>query len=476
MNGILISATRRSSGKTTVTLGIAAALARRGTVVQTFKKGLDYIDPMWLGRAAGRPCRTLDFHTMSADEIKAAYAVHLRDADLGLVEGNKGLFDGLDVEGTDSNAALASLLDLPVVLVIDTRGMTRGIAPLIKGYEVFDEDIRIAGIILNQVDGPRHEGKLRAALERYTDVPVLGVIGHNPEIGIAERHLGLVPANEAREADDKIAAIADIVEQGVDMEGLRALARTPVRLVPSGGLAKGPAPAPDVRIAIARDAAFGFYYADDLEALARAGARLVPFDTLRDARLPAADGLFIGGGFPETHAARLAANQPLRHDIRRALEAGLPAYAECGGLMYLCQSLLWRGRRHEMAGFIPADAIMHERPVGHGYMRLRETDAAPWPAMGAARGTFPAHEFHYASLENLPDGLSYAYEVTRGYGIDGRRDGLVLGNLLAAFSHQHDTAANRWAERFVGFVRAQRSLREAWSAEAAVASGSCRWR
>ncbi len=469
MNGILVSAIHKSSGKTTVTLGIAAALARRGAIVQTFKKGPDYIDPMWLGRAGGRPCRNLDFHTMSHDEIVTAFATHARDADFALVEGNKGLFDGVDVEGSDSNAALARLLGLAVILVVDTRGMTRGIAPLIKGYQTFEEDIRIAGIVLNQVGGPRHEGKLRAALERYADVPVLGAVGRHPEIEIAERHLGLVPANEADAAGGKIAAIARIVEREVDLESLEAACR----LAAKPRIVGGPAPASGsaatgVRIAIARDAAFGFYYPDDLEALVRAGATLVPFDTLRDPGLPDADGLFIGGGFPETQAAGLAANEPLRRDIRLALEAGMPAYAECGGLMYLCRSLEWQGRRYDMVGFVPGDAVMRQRPVGRGYVRLRETGAAPWPGKVGAGTAIPAHEFHYAALENLADGLSYAYQVERGYGIDGSRDGLVLGHLLAAFSHQRDAAANRWAERFVAFVRAYRSPQR-WGAVEMVA-------
>jgi cobyrinic acid a,c-diamide synthase len=397
---------------------------------------------------------------------------HTRDADLGIVEGNKGLFDGVDVEGTDSNAELARLLGAPVVLVVDTRGMTRGIAPLVKGYEAFGEELHIAGIILNQVGGPRHEGKLRAALERYTDVPVLGAVGRHPEAVIAERHLGLVPANEADAADEKIAAVADMIEREVDIErlGVVACGLTTAHDLRAPSRAR-PARPRDVRIAIARDAAFGFYYPDDLEALARAGAELVTFDTLRDGDLPDADGLFIGGGFPETQAAALAGNEALRRDIRLALEAGMPAYAECGGLMYLCRGLVWQGKRHEMVGFVPGDAVMHARPVGRGYVRLRETGAAPWPGAEGAGRAFAAHEFHHASLENLPNGLTYAYEVERGHGIDGRRDGLVLGNLLAGFSHQRDTAANRWAERFVGFVRSCGFRRGPEIIRAAAASG-----
>jgi len=473
-NGLLISAIHKSSGKTTVTVGIARALARRGIAIQSFKKGPDYIDPMWLSRAAGRPCVNLDFHTMSDEEIASAFVARGGGADLAIVEGNKGLFDGVDVEGADSNAALAAQLGLPVVLVVDTRGMTRGIAPLIRGYESFaGDDLRIAGVILDQVGGPRHEGKLRAALERYTDTPVLGAVGRHPEIGIDERHLGLVPANEASAAEAKIEAIADIVEREIDIErlGVAACLTWPSA---GGGTVRRfdpPTSPADVRIAIARDRAFGFYYPDDLDAFAAAGAELVPFDTFRDSQLPPVDGLFVGGGFPEVHAADLAANESLRRDIRRALEVGLPAYAECGGMMYLCQGLHWQGQRHEMVGYLPAEAVMHQRPVGRGYVRLEETADGIWPADARSGQNLRAHEFHYASLEGLPDDLAYAFRVRRGYGIDGHRDGLILGNTLATFSHQRDVDSNRWVARFVDFVRSCGVSHKNREGEPAIAHG-----
>ncbi len=452
MNGVLIAALHKSSGKTTVTLGLAAAMTAGGINVQTFKKGPDYIDPMWLGRASGRACLNLDFHTMTASEIEATFFERSADADLAIVEGNKGLFDGVNLDGSDSNAALAAQLGLPVVLVVDTRGMTRGIAPVILGYQTFGSELRIAGVILNQVGGPRHESKLRAAIEHYTDVAVLGAIGRHPELQISERHLGLVPTNE----DDHVASVveqaAKVIEAGVDLELLGAQACV-------SGTARPSLPKPAattssrVRIGIAQDAAFGFYYPDDLESLSAAGAELVTIDTLNDPSLPEIDGLFVGGGFPETQAEKLSANTSLRGDIRQALAAGMPAYAECGGLMYLSRSLTWNGERHEMVGAVPGDAVMHATPVGRGYVRLRETADFPWPPSSAA--DVPVHEFHYASLENLPDDMAFAYQVLRGHGIDGKRDGLIVGNLLAIFSHQRNVQGNPWAERFVGFVRSK---------------------
>ena len=213
-----------------------------------------------------------------------------------------------------------------------------------------------------------------------------------------------------------------------------------------------PTAGPPVRIAWARDEAFGFYYADDLAALERAGAELVPFSPLRDEHLPAADGLLIGGGFPETHLERLAANRALATEIAAFIEAGGPAYAECGGLMYLARRLTWGEKQGKMVGVIPADVVMHERPQGRGYVRLAETAHHPWP-LG---GEIAAHEFHYSALENIGPGVEFAYRVVRGYGIDGRHDGIRYRNLLASYTHQRDTGRNHWAARFVDFVRRQR--------------------
>jgi len=457
MAHLLIAATHKSSGKTTVTTGLAAALARRGMTVQPFKKGPDYIDPMWLGRAAGNPCINLDFHCMQEAEIVAAFRRRDAAADISIVETNKGLFDGVDVEGRDSNAALAALLGAPVVLVIDTLGMTRGIAPLVLGYLNFDPAIRIAGAILNKVGGPRHEGKLRAALEFYTDLPVLGALGRDRALEIPERHLGLVPANEAGEANQTINRLAEAVAGGVDLDHIVAIAKS----AEGPRLAAVPVPVAtpkikDIRIGVARDAAFGFYYPDDLEALQTAGAEIVPFDCLNDKNLPDVDGLFIGGGFPETQMAALEANRGMLDSIRAAIRGGLPTYAECGGLMYLSRSLTWRGETRQMAGVIPGDAVMHARPQGRGYVVLEETGASPWPRpkpQTPVSAGYPAHEFHYASLENLPRDVTYAWRVLRGHGIDGQHDGIVQGNLLAGFSHLRDVEGDRWAARFARFVR-----------------------
>ncbi len=449
---LFLSAAHKSSGKTTVSIGLAAAFAARGLDVQTFKKGPDYIDPMWLARASGRPCFNLDFNTQTHAEIVQSVASRPADADLALIEGNKGLHDGVDLEGSDSSAALAKLAAAPVVLVIDILGMTRGVAPLVLGYQAFDPEVKIAGIILNKVGAARQESKARQAIERYTGIPVLGALPRDSGFTIEERHLGLMTPMETPASRAAIERVRQAVESGVNLDGLLEIAAKAPPLPASPALPAAPA-GQDIRIAIARDSAFGFYYSDDLEAFERAGARLCFFDVLADSQLPEAHGLFIGGGFPETQAAQLEANSSLRADIARKIRAGLPAYAECGGMMYLARSIRWGDTAHEMAGVIPADAVMHTKPQGRGLAVLEETAGALWPA--PPPGPIPAHEFHYASLENLDPSLRFAYKVTRGAGIGAGRDGIVLGNLLASFCHLRSTAANPWVDRFLSFVRAQ---------------------
>ena len=492
MPRLFVSAAHKSSGKTTVSVGIAAALRARGLVVQPFKKGPDYIDPMWLAAAAGRLCCNLDFHTMGRAEIQAEFVRRCEGSDLALIEGNKGLHDGVSVDGADSNAALAKLLAAPVVLVVDTRGITRGIAPLLQGYRDFDPGVWIAGVILNQVGGARHEAKLVRAVQTYTDIPVLGAIGRSPELALSAAHLGLVPPVEIEEADDRVERVARRIEADIDLDRVRGIAARAETLdttwietldttrtetldttrtetldtartetldtVPAETLDAGPAsrhPAPrarDVRIAIARDAAFCFYYPGDLEAIEAAGARLVPFDTLHDRAAPEADGIFIGGGFPERAMSALEANAPMRSSLRARIARGTPVYAECGGLMYLARRIRWNERVCEMVGAIPADVVMHRRPRGRGYVVLEPTGDAPWTPL--AKGPVHAHEFHHSSLENLAGAdWRYAYRVRRGHGIDGERDGIVIGSLLASYGHLRDVEGCRWAERFVAYVR-----------------------
>lgn len=449
IGGVMIAAGWRSSGKTSIATGLAAALVRRGLAVQPFKKGPDFIDPQWLSAAAGRDCRNLDLHLQGGEGVSAYCSRHIGDAAIALVEGNLGLHDGMASDGSDSNAALARRLGLPVILVLDARGMQRGAAAIVMGLAAFDPQLRIAGVILNRLAGARHEAKVREAIESHTGCKVLGAVREDARYALVERHLGLIPANEAPDATARVNALAAMIESSVDIPAVIAAASSATMPAPLARSGPARTTTSGPRIGIARDCAFGFYYPDDLEALREAGATLVPFDATCDARLPAIDALVIGGGFPETRAAALEANVPLRAAIRAAIEEGLPVYAECGGLMYLARTLTYGGRTYRMVGAIPADTVMHAKPVGKGYVTLAPTADHPW--CGAE--VLHAHEFHYSSVENIGPDVRFAYRVIRGHGVDGVRDGLVYRNVLASYAHLRSVGGNGWARRFVAHAR-----------------------
>ncbi|MDH5325075.1 MAG: hydrogenobyrinic acid a,c-diamide synthase (glutamine-hydrolyzing) [Gammaproteobacteria bacterium] len=457
MNHLLISAAHKSSGKTTLSIGLCRALSNRKLKVQAFKKGPDYIDPMWLGMATGRPCYNLDFNTMSSAEQRTLFAQSGRDADICLIEGNKGLYDGVDLYGSNSNAALAKLLRSPVIIVIDTQGMTRGVAPLVLGYQNFDPLVNIAGVILNKVGGSRHESKLRNVLEHYTSVPVLGAVHRNTELTLLERHLGLIPSNELAAAEQHIDTTGRIIAEQVNLDTVLELAQTAPSITVNTNETQQSSPQKTypVRIGIAKDAAFGFYYPDDLRAFEALGARLLPFSPLKDSKLPPVDGLFLGGGFPETHMDMLQHNDAMRTSIKEAIEAGLPVYAECGGLMYLCRQLHWENKTCSMVGALCADTVLEQKPQGRGYVRLKETHKHPWPKLPRAENEIAAHEFHYSKLINLDPNLEFAYEMQRGTGINGSNDGIIYKNVLACYTHQRNSNKHPWVERFLQFVTAQ---------------------
>jgi len=460
MSHIFISAAHKSSGKTTISIGLTAAIRSMGHSIQTYKKGPDYIDPMWLGRAAACPCYNLDFYTMRHTEIRDKFNLHMQTADVGLIEGNKGLYDGLDLDGSNSNAALASFLGAPVVLVIDSRGMTRGIAPLVLGYQQFDPDINIQGVIFNQVGGSRHEGKLRAILEHYTDVTVLGAVHKDSELNIDERHLGLIPSNEEHQADKKINYIENRIKEQVNLDQLLSIANTAIKPEATPDLTLGNTEEKnDIKIGIFKDESFGFYYPDDLEAMQHHGAELVYIDSLNDSSLPPIDGLFIGGGFPETQMQALEENQGLRESVRKTIESGLPTYAECGGLMYLSRSIQWKGKTFDMVGVVQGDIHMHKKPQGRGYIKLETTKEHPWGSNENQKTIF-AHEFHYSELCNIDHDYPYAYKVLRGMGIDGKHDGLIYKNLLANYGHLRNTQDNEWVKYFIKFIKSNKISRE----------------
>jgi cobyrinic acid a,c-diamide synthase len=448
MGQILISAANKSSGKTIVSTGLCAALHAQQKIVQPFKKGPDYIDPMWLSLASKRNCYNLDFWTQSHEEIIELFSHHSTQADISIIEANKGLYDGLDLHGSNSNAALAKLLGASVILVLDCRGTIRGIAPLLLGYQAFDPEVTIKGVILNFVGGPRHEAKLRKVVEHYTDLTVLGAIQRDAALSLEERHLGLIPSNELNQAHEKTQQLGELIAAQVDMKALLDCASP---LPESTASIQSHSIKPNVKIAYAKDAAFGFYYADDLDTFKRLGAELIPFDTLQDQSLPQADGLFIGGGFPEHRLTALQANQSLRADILKKLQNGMPAYAECGGLMYLTKSIQHDGQQASMVGLIDANCVMTAKPQGRGYTQFTENEHLLWQKNKIQ--VINAHEFHHSRLDNIADNCLYSFDIQRGEGIVNKKDGISIHNTLASYAHQRHTQQNPWIARFLGFVR-----------------------
>ncbi len=454
-SSFLLTATNKSSGKTIVSIGLASWLKQNDISVQCFKKGPDYIDSMWLTHASSRQCINLDFNTQTKDEIDECYLRYSDDADVVIVEGNKGLYDGIDVDGSDCNAALAEQLDLPVVLVVDCQGITRGIAPLLLGYTQFSEKLDFAGVILNKVASERHESKLIKAIQTYSDLRILGVLQRNADYEIEERHIGLIPSNEHHTATDWIQRAGRLIGDNIDCDRLIELTRSTQLPRSSQAIAarESHAGTRNIRLAVARDSVFGFYYADDIDRLKRTGVDISYFDCLRDRSLPAAEALFIGGGFPETHLKALEENRSLREEIRLFAENGGVIYAECGGLMYLCREISWQGQHAKMCGVFDADIILRPQAVGRGYVNVEPLATHPWPLK--TQHGINGHEFHYSEIGRMDFEPEYAYKVKRGRGVDGEYDGLVYKNVLATYMHQRHTSSNPWVDAFVNFIRSK---------------------
>ncbi len=459
----MISALRGGSGKTILSIGVIAALGRRGHTVWPFKKGPDYIDAGWLALAAGRPCYNLDTFMVPAPRVLSSFLAHSSPTGIAVIEGNRGLFDGIDIDGTTSSAELAKLLQTPVLMCIDATKTTRTAAAVVAGCEQFDRDVPLKGVILNRVAGARHETILRQSIESHCGVPVIGAVPKLSRQNFPERHMGLVPTPEHGWARDSIDAIAAIAEKHIDMAALIDIAaRAPVLAPPppipetpaTGGR---PSPAADPtapRIGIIRDSAFQFYYPENIAALSLAGADIVFFSPLATATIPEIDGLYIGGGFPETHAEALAQNVRFREKLKRLAESGLPIYAECGGLMYLGKELVLADRTYPMAGVLPISYGFSKRPQGHGYTVIAVDRPNPYFGVGSE---YRGHEFHYSRVLEWggPD-ADLVFRMRRGAGIWEGRDGACHKNVLATYTHLHALGAPSWAEAVVHMARSFR--------------------
>jgi cobyrinic acid a,c-diamide synthase len=464
---IIIAALRGGSGKTLLSIGIIAALSESGKSIAPFKKGPDYIDAGWLALAAGRPCYNLDSFLLSEDENLQSFLSHSIACDISVIEGNRGLYDGIDLQGSTSTAELAKLIECPVILCVDCTKITRTMAAVVAGCIQFDPQVAIKGVILNRVANPRHEKKLRDSIEHYCRIPVLGTIPKLSQQHFPERHLGLVPTPEHGWATDSIAAVTRIAQQHLDLNAIVEIAQQapelnaeigmrnaetraqrPVTSLPSvARRAKGGAQQPKPRIGILKDSAFQFYYPENIDALAAGGAEIIFISPLKDRGLPELDALYIGGGFPETHAQRLADNTKFSARLKALVEEGFPIYAECGGLMYLGENLVLEDKSYPMAGIFPLTFNFYRRPQGHGYTIFKVERENPYYKVGSEiRG----HEFHYSRVSNWTgDKNDLVFHMKRGVGIEKDRDGIVYKNVLATYTHIHAVGTPEWAEALV---------------------------
>jgi len=460
---IILAGLSGGSGKTFVSVGLCRALSRRGLTVAPFKKGPDYIDASWLGHAARHTACNLDPFLLPRETIAALFQEKARAADISVIEGNRGLFDGKDREGTCSTAELARQLEAPVILVLDATMMTRTAAAIVAGCRSFEPGMNLAGVILNRTAGERHRKILKDCIESLAGVPVLGSLPKMTDNPIPERHMGLVSDQEHAGREAALDAISEVVERWVDVDRLVEVAKNASEPAPAGAV---PWPVRTVTgegpvIGYVFDAALWFYYPENLEALERAGARLVKLSLLSAEPWPELDGLYLGGGFPETQAAELSANHVIRAYVRSLAAEGLPIYAECGGFMYLCEGLhlteQGRDMWHPLAGVFPVSTRLCARPQGLGYVEAQVVAENPFHPLGKR---IIGHEFHYSACtepSRPADMPAFALKMLRGHGMVDGSDGLYLGRTFAAYSHIHALGTPHWAP---SFVRAAQAYRE----------------
>jgi len=447
----MISSPQKSSGKTMVSVGIVSHFVSQGLSVQSFKKGPDFIDPMWLALASGKECYNLDPYLMGIEACCNSFLNNSgsNDNSLSLIEGNHGLHDGMALDGSDSSAGLAEVLKTPVLLVVDSRHTNRGIAALVMGMQAMPPRVTIAGVILNQVRSHRQEEKQKSAIEKFCNVPVVGAIPLDKGLVIPERHLGLTTVGETEGAEQFVQRAEDRVAHYCDMKRIRSLFYDAPALQRKNIDTSETKTDVKVKIGVFRDAAFCFYYPENLSALRNNGAELVFIDSLQNCSLPEIDGLYIGGGFPESFLDVLSTNKGMLKDVHERVEAGMPVYAECGGLIYLCRSASYGDKNYALVGLLPFDIGFQHYPAGHGYLDLKSRSDSPWFKEGVQ---VKAHEFHYSKPVEQSAECTYQFDVIRGNGITGKHDGLLYRNLFASYGHIHAIGNPGWAETFVSLV------------------------
>jgi len=456
--GVVIAGLRGGSGKTIISLGITAAWKARNITVAPFKKGPDYIDAGWLSRAAGRPCYNLDTYLCAQSVVQNSYLTHSKSCDVSLVEGNRGLFDGIDLEGTTSTSELAKLLNLPVVLVLDCTKSTRTMAAVLMGCMQFDPDINICGVVLNRLAGKRHEGKVRANIERFCNIPVLGAVPKLKQEDFPERHMGLVTSEEHGESDISLTRARQVAMDNIDLDQLFQVVTSfkkgqGLPIIDPGFDQKTVSEIntavdnDSVTIGVVRDSAFQFYYPDNIEALEKLGARIEYISPLSQSDIPDVDAIYMGGGFPETHATQLSANQAFRDNLKALSRKGVPIYAECGGLIFLGESICLDDTVYPMTGILPLRFGLSKRPQGHGYTEVEVVNDNPFYAIGdVLRG----HEFRYSKVLSIDyDDTDMAFKMVRGKGILEKKDGFFKDNTFGTYTHIHALGSTGWAPALI---------------------------
>ena len=452
MPRLVVAGLSGGSGKTIVSLGLLLTAQRRGLPVRAFKKGPDYIDAAWLAWATAVAVHNLDTFLMGFENVIASFALNAVPGGLNLIEGNRGLYDGFDARGTHSTAELAKALRAPVVLVLDVTKVTRTSAAMVFGCQQLDPGVNIVGVILNQVSGPRHEQVLREAIEVTCGIPVLGAIPRIQKASLLpERHLGLVVPAEYAGTKSLRATLEGLFEGRLDFEKLWRLSSLAPNLDPAARTSLDLPDGKGLRVGYLRDSAFTFYYPENLGLLSTAGAELHPISALSATSLPEdIDALYMGGGFPETHGEVLSANKPFLASLWRAVGSGLPIYAECGGLMLLSRAILWKVWKYRMAGILPFEVEVCAKPQGHGYTELSVDTPNPFFPQGLI---LKGHEFHYSRILPGTDLPNTACAVRRGVGCYDGRDGVIMGNLWASYTHLHALATPEWARGLLNAAR-----------------------
>mgnify|MGYP001566210251 FL=1 len=443
---IVFSALQSGSGKTTVTLGVMLTLRKMGLKVQPFKAGPDYLDPMQHGAVCARISRNLDSWLIKPAAILELFAANAKGADISVIEGVMGLYDGFRDTEYGSTGHLAKILKAPVILILNAASFSRSAAAIVLGAKEFDKKVNLAGVILNNIGSQNHYHFAKSAIEKKTKIPVLGFLPKEARIKLPERHLGLVPSGEKRVNAGLYKRLVSLIEKNIDLKGILRISRnTPLLKQPKPFFT--PRGGKKVSIAIARDKAFNFYYQDNLDILEGLGARLVEFSPLKDKSLPQGiDGLYIGGGYPELFSARLSANLRMREDVSRYAGCGLPIYAECGGLMYLVRNIVdFQGKSFPMCGIFNCAAVMANKRQALGYI---EIEARKDNILSRKGDKIRAHTFHWSYLKDLSKDIRFTYKVTKGKD-RVYEDGLIKENVLASYAHLHFASDINFAKNFI---------------------------